>query len=138
VPPLPYADAAFSIVTCRFGFHHMLDPLAVLKEMRRVCAHGGRVVVADVTPSASHARAFNAAEKLRDPSHVRALPMGELLDLFERAGLRPARTGSYRLDNELEDLLSRSFPEPGDADRLRQFAGRRCAPVRPPSERSSY
>ena len=120
VPPLPYADSAFSIVTCRFAFHHMLHPLAALKEMRRVCAPGGRVVVADVTPDPAHARAFNAAEKLRDPSHVRAMPVEELLDLFASAGLSAARTESYRLDNELEDLLSRSFPEPGDADRLRR------------------
>jgi len=119
VPPLPYADGAFSIVTCRFSFHHMLDPLAVLKEMGRVCA--GRVVVADMTPAAPAADAFNAAEKLRDPSHVRALPREELLDLFARAGLGVARTESYRLENELEDLLSRSFPEPGDADRLRKI-----------------
>ena len=124
VPPLPYADGAFSIVTCRFSFHHMLDPLAVLKEMGRVCAPAGRVVVADMTPGAVNDRAFNAAEKLRDPSHVRALPLEELLDLFSGAGLRVARAESYSLDNELEDLLSRSFPEPGDADRLRQvYAG---------------
>ena len=120
-PPLPYPDGRFSIVTCRFSFHHMLDPLAVLQEMRRVCARDGRVVVADMTPLAAKADAFNAAEKLRDPSHVRALPQKELLGLFERAGLRESRTEEYRLDNELEDVLSRSFPEPGDADRLRQI-----------------
>jgi ubiquinone/menaquinone biosynthesis C-methylase UbiE len=120
-PPLPYADGQFSIVTCRFSFHHMLDPLAVLKEMRRVCARGGRVAVADLTPDAAKAGAFNAAEKLRDPSHVRALPIEELLDVFDRAGLRGCRHESYRLEGELEDLLSRSFPEPGDAGRLRRI-----------------
>src|SRR2546425_1340398 len=30
VLPLPYADAAFSLVTARFAFHHLLDPRAVL------------------------------------------------------------------------------------------------------------
>jgi ubiquinone/menaquinone biosynthesis C-methylase UbiE len=121
VPPLPYGDGQFSIVTCRFSFHHMLDPLAVLKEMRRVCARGGRVVVADLAPNAAKADAFNAAEKLRDPSHVRAKPLEELLDLFRRAGLPETRCETYRLEGELQDLLSRSFPEPGDADRLRQI-----------------
>jgi ubiquinone/menaquinone biosynthesis C-methylase UbiE len=123
-PPLPYKDGEFSIATCRFSFHHMLDPLAVLKEMRRVCSPGGRVVVADLTPDAAKADAFNASETLRDPSHVRAMPIAELVDLFNRAGLRESRRESYRLDGELEDLLSRSFPEPGDADHLRQiYAG---------------
>jgi len=28
VPPLPYADSSFSIVSTRFAFHHFLDPLA--------------------------------------------------------------------------------------------------------------
>jgi len=121
VPPLPYSDGRFSIVTCRFTFHHLLDPLAVLKEMRRVCAPAGRVVVADLTPDAAKADAFNAAEKLRDPSHVRAMPIEELLDLFDRAGLRENRREEYRLEGELEDSLSRSFPEPGDADRLRRI-----------------
>src|SRR6185369_10253048 len=43
VLPLPFADGSFSIVTSRFAFHHFLDPGAVLAEMKRVCAPGGRV-----------------------------------------------------------------------------------------------
>jgi ubiquinone/menaquinone biosynthesis C-methylase UbiE len=120
-PPLPYVDGRFSIVTCRFSFHHMLDPLAVLVEMRRVCTGGGRVVVADLSPEPAKADAFNAAERLRDPSHVRAMPPHELGELFHRAGLREHRRESYRLEGELEDLLSRSFPEPGGAIRLRHI-----------------
>ena len=27
----------------------------------------------------------------------------------------------YRVESEMEDLLSRSFPNPGDADRVRQM-----------------
>src|SRR5918996_1494144 len=50
VPPLPYRDASFSIVSTRFAFHHFLDPLQVLTEMRRVCRAGGRIVVVDSAP----------------------------------------------------------------------------------------
>jgi ubiquinone/menaquinone biosynthesis C-methylase UbiE len=120
-PPLPYVDGQFSIVTCRFSFHHMLDPLAVLQEMRRVCGPGGRVVVADLTPHSANADAFNATERVRDPSHVRAMPPEELRGLFDRAGLRELQSESYGLEGELEDVLSRSFPEPGDAGRLRRI-----------------
>ena len=38
VNSLPYPDAHFSIVSSRFAFHHLLDPLAALKEMKRVPA----------------------------------------------------------------------------------------------------
>src|SRR5690349_11540710 len=119
VLPLPYEDASFSIVSARFAFHHFLDPLAVLKEMRRVCRPGGRVVVADSAPAANKADAFNRMERLRDPSHVRALPPAELVALFEAAGMPEPATSYYGIRYELEPLLARSFPRPGDADRIR-------------------
>ena|SRR5271157_3748892 len=58
---LPYKDAAFNVVTCRFAFHHFPEPLQVLREMRRVCRAGGRIVVADSAPAAAKADAFNAS-----------------------------------------------------------------------------
>jgi ubiquinone/menaquinone biosynthesis C-methylase UbiE len=116
VLPLPFPDAQFSIVSARFAFHHFLDPPAVLKEMRRVCRTGGRIVVADSAPNASKADAFNAMELLRDPSHVRAMPLEELRSLF----VEP-RIETYRLRGELEDLLARSFPGEGDAACIRKI-----------------
>lgn len=119
--PLPYPAATFSIVTARFAFHHLLAPGAVLAEMRRVCAPGGRVAVIDSAPAADKAAAFNHMEKLRDPSHVRAMPPTELEALFPAAGLPRPRTTSYRLEGELEGLLGRSFPAPGAADEIRRL-----------------
>ena len=121
VLPLPWPDGAFTIVSARFAFHHFLDPRAVLAEMRRVCAPGGKVVVADSAPALDKADAFNAMERLRDPSHVRALPPAELHQIFRDAGLPEPRFTRYRLEGELETLLGRSFPKPGDADRIREL-----------------
>lgn len=123
VLPLPYPDGAFSLVTSRFAFHHFLDPRAVLAEMKRVCAPGGRVAVIDTeaSPDAAKAAEFNRMEKLRDPSHVRAMPLAELQGLFAAAGLPAPRRSGYRLEGELESLLGRSFPLPGDADRIRDI-----------------
>lgn len=118
---LPFPPAQFSIVSSRFAFHHLQDPLAALKEMNRACQRGGRIVVADMAPMPSKAAALNAAERLRDPSHVRALPVDELRGLFEQAGLGGPQVAGYRMEGELEDLLSRSFPDDGDADRLRKI-----------------
>ncbi len=89
--------------------------------MQRVCKPGGRVVVADMSPAPDKADALNAEERLRDPSHVRAMPRAELRDLFAQAGLAVPRVETYRLEGELEDLLSRSFPNEGDAERVRRI-----------------
>lgn len=118
---LPFPPSQFSIVSSRFVFHHLQDPLAALQEMKRVCKHGGRIVVADMAPQPAKADALNAAERLRDPSHVRALPVDELRGLFTQAGLGAPQLFSYRMEGELEDLLSRSFPNEGDAERLRRL-----------------
>jgi len=121
VRPLPFADGAFSIVTSRYAFHHLLDPAGALREMARVCAPGGRVMLIDVAASPDPARAaeFNRMEKLRDPSHARALPLAELTALFAGAGLAAPTLTQYRLETDLDGVLSRSFPDPGDADRVR-------------------
>ncbi len=123
VLPLPWAAGAFTIVTSRFAFHHFLEPGAVLAEMKRVCAPGGRVVIADTeaSPDPVKATEFNRMEKLRDPSHVRAMPLTELTGLFSQVGLPAPRIVSYRLEGELESLLDRSFPLPGDADKIRHL-----------------
>jgi SAM-dependent methyltransferase len=119
--PLPFTDAAFSVVVTRYSFHHSLDPKAVLAEMVRVCRPGGRVAVIDVfTSGPEQAEAYNRVEKLRDPSHVRALPLEELTGLLHDAGLQDVRTGFYKLDVALETLLAASFPNPGDAHLIRR------------------
>jgi len=121
VTSLPYPDEHFSIVSCRFVFHHLEEPVVVLNEMKRVCKHGGKVVVADMAPPPEKAAALDEEEKLRDPSHVRALPEAELLALCADAGLAQPAIGRYRVECELDDLLSRSFPNTGDEDRIRKI-----------------
>jgi ubiquinone/menaquinone biosynthesis C-methylase UbiE len=121
--PLPYPDGAFSIVVSRFAFHHFLEPRTVLAEMMRVCAPSGRVLICDVVASDDprQAATFNQMEVLRDPSHVRAMPEAELRGLFRQVGLPEPRATAYELRDELENLLRRSFPNPGDDERIRQI-----------------
>ncbi|HWD58083.1 MAG TPA: methyltransferase domain-containing protein [Stellaceae bacterium] len=120
VTTLPYADGAFTIVATRFSFHHFLDPLAVLKEMVRVCAPGGRIVVVDSCPSEHKAKAaaFNRLELLRDPSHTRALPLSELKSLFAAAGLGEPNVRFTELRDVVSNLLARSYPNPGDDQKI--------------------
>jgi ubiquinone/menaquinone biosynthesis C-methylase UbiE len=113
---LPYEDAGFTIVTTRFSLHHFLDPAAVLREMVRVCAPGGRVIVVDdyASEDPAKAAAFNQLEKLRDPSHSRCLTLTELKGLFGAAGLPEPDATFYELRGDVPSLLARSFPNPGD------------------------
>jgi SAM-dependent methyltransferase len=120
VRSLPWPDARFDTVVTRFSFHHFQDPLGVLCEMTRVCRPGGRVVVVDMYASEEKAKAeaWNRLEVLRDPSHVRALSLEELTELFRGAGLQGPEVGLYELRGEVRGLLARSFPLPGNAERI--------------------
>jgi len=113
---LPWDNASFTIVVTRFSVHHFLDPAAVLREMVRVCAPEGRIVVIDDYASADPAKAaaFNRLERLRDPSHVRCLSLSELKGLFPRVGLPEPDATFYELRGDVAGLLARSFPNPGD------------------------
>jgi SAM-dependent methyltransferase len=120
VTALPYPDAAFTIVVSRFAMHHFPDPAAVLREMTRVCAAAGRIVVVDTcaSPDPRKAAAFNRLEKLRDPSHVRAMPLAELDGLFRGAGLGAPQVSRTELRDTVSNLLARSFPNDGDAEKI--------------------
>jgi SAM-dependent methyltransferase len=122
VLPLPLPDASFSAVITRYSFHHFLEPVSVLGEMLRVCQPGGRVAVVDVfTFTAEQAEAYNRMEKLRDPSHTRALLLEELTGMFHDAGLTEMKTAFYKLDVELEKLLGASCTKPDDAHAVRKI-----------------
>jgi ubiquinone/menaquinone biosynthesis C-methylase UbiE len=143
---LPYADGSFDIVVTRFSMHHFLAPADVLREMVRVCASGGRVVVIDMYASDDPAKAaeWNRAEKLRDPSHVRCLTLPELKGLFGSVGLPAPHATFYELRDEIRNLLARSFPNPGDDVKIiAMFAAsaeddRLGIPVRREGERIEY
>jgi SAM-dependent methyltransferase len=122
VLPLPYMDRSFSIVVSRYAFHHLRNPRSVLAEMTRVCTPLGNVAVVDVIASQEilKAAAFNQMERWRDPSHVRALSIEEFERFFCDVGLPAPRAIFYRLEFELERLLQGSFPNDGDAAKVRE------------------
>ncbi len=118
---LPFPDASFSVVLTRYSFHHFLNPAAVLAEMLRVCKPGGKVMVIDVVQPPEKADAYDQLEKLRDPSHVHALTSSEMAAMILASGLSNVKTARYKVDGELEKQLSASFPNPGDADKIREM-----------------
>jgi SAM-dependent methyltransferase len=120
VEHLPFPDGSFTIVVTRFAMHHFLDPPAVFREMVRVCAPGGRIVVVDTYASDEPAKAaaFNRLEILRDPSHARSLTLPELKGLYQSAGVGEPRASFYELRDTVTNLLARSFPNPGDEEKI--------------------
>ncbi|HEY7552839.1 MAG TPA: methyltransferase domain-containing protein [Hyphomicrobiaceae bacterium] len=87
---LPFADARFDLVTCRIAAHHFPDVPRFVREVQRVLRDGGTFALVDnigpdalSTPGFSEAElvaaavAYNAFEKLRDPSHGRCLGLAE-------------------------------------------------------------
>ena len=120
VTTLPFPDGSFSVVVTRYTFHHFLDPLAVFKEMVRVCRRGGRIAVVDIYASEDDAKAaqWNRLELLRDPSHVRCLPLSELKALFGKVGLEQPAESLYGVHDSVKNLLGRSFPNAGDDTKI--------------------
>lgn len=118
---LPFADGAFTIVSCRYAFHHLLEPRRALTEMVRVCRDGGRVVLCDAFASDDpvKAAAFNAMERHRDPSTVEFRTLRFLRGLFAEAGLPEPTERFYDVPAELERLLALAYPAQEDRTGLR-------------------
>lgn len=121
ITALPYPDATFDLVVTRYSFHHLLNPGAALAEMRRVCRPGGKIAVIDVLVEPEASAAYDAMERLRDPSHVRALTSADYQRIGAEAELELVASAFYRLGMSLDAILSASFPNPGDADRIREI-----------------
>ena len=81
---LPFSGESFDVVVTRATLHHFPEPQVVVAEMSRVTQPRGKIVVADVVTSENSldAELHNALEVLRDPSHVRMLPPGEILRMI--------------------------------------------------------
>lgn len=94
---LPFAEEQFDLVVTRFAFHHLSDARQAASEMRRVCKAGGRVAVIDMVsePGESGAR-HNELERMRDPSHARALQEQELIEVLADAGIAAETVGERR------------------------------------------
>ena len=118
---LPFPDHRFSLVVSRYAFHHFERPETVLAEMCRICQPGGIVLVADVCLPAEQVAAYDALEKLRDPSHVHVLSRDEICTLFENQKLQQIQFGEYKVELTVEEQLAASFPVPGGAEEFRRL-----------------
>jgi len=117
----PYRDESFDIIFTRYSFHHFLDTKKVFDEMVRVCKNGGKIIIVDVALKKQFAKAYNQMEKLRDPSHSKALTTDEFNTLFSNEKLGNHKQSFYSVDLELDNQLKASFPNDGDEQKIREI-----------------
>jgi ubiquinone/menaquinone biosynthesis C-methylase UbiE len=110
---LPFADESFTLATCRIAPHHFPHPNRFVAEVARVLKPAGRFVLIDSTvPDDDLGVFFNRFEKLRDPSHVRSLSVGEWTSLIQSFGLALQVCESFRKRHDFADWTARSRTTP--------------------------
>lgn len=123
---LSFAKGEFDVVVSRFALHHTENPGQVLREMARVSKKRGLVVVEDLITSEYRERGDyqNKVERLRDPSHTRALSRSELITLCTAAGLEIEKLYSDEMVQPLEHWLANTQTPPDRADQVRALIER--------------
>jgi len=129
---LPFEDAAFDLITCRIAPHHFPDIAAFVGQAWRALKPGGTFAVVDnIAPDAEStpgfadaeladaALAYNAFEKLRDPSHGRCLGMAEWSDVLNARGFKVTHKERLPKDMEFQPWAERMGCDPATVSRLR-------------------
>ena len=104
---LPFNNNTFDAVVSRLALHHLETPKTALQEMKRVCHPNGVVAVDDIIVSEHTERGQyqNQFEQIRDPSHVRALPLSELIELLTNCGLEVTNVQTDTLVQNFDDWI---------------------------------
>ncbi len=115
LPALPFEDGAFDAVLANFVVNHVPDPRAAARELARVTAPGGRVVVT-IWPSGADARSRLWDDVLAAAGAVPVPGVGLAPDLdFPRtcAGLGDLLAGAGLVDVRSEHLawVHRTYPD---------------------------
>ncbi|MBV9194577.1 MAG: methyltransferase domain-containing protein [Solirubrobacterales bacterium] len=124
-------DRRYDGAVARFALHHIPLPGRLARELARVVAPGGRIVLADhlADPLPAVAAWSQEIERLRDPSHWSCLSRARLRDLCAAAGLELEREDVMPLELDFDDWLRRG----GGGDAVRALVEEALAdPPGPP------
>jgi SAM-dependent methyltransferase len=113
---LPFEDASYDVCACRVAAHHFDDPAAAMGEMARVSR---RLVVVEGTLFVDER--VQAAERLRDSTHVRHYSREEWLRLFAEAGLDVVAEATFQKHHDMADWLSATGCTSAAAVRAREL-----------------
>ena len=84
---MPFEDRAFSAILCTNAFHHYPDPVRAIREMARLLAPGGRLVIGDASADETMARIADFFLRRLEPGHDRLYRLTELGGFLHAAGL---------------------------------------------------
>lgn len=129
---LPFADASFDVVLCRFTAHHWQDIRAGLREAKRVLKPDGVAGFADaIAPEQPVLDTFlQTFEMLRDPSHVRDYTAPEWLAFAAEAGFKATALTRRRLPLDYDAWIARMRTPKVFADAIRALQAAVSADVR--------
>jgi len=128
---LPFEAGQFDLVTCRIAPHHFPRVDHFMREAARVLKPKGLLAIVDnvVPGSQLHGKKaerlreagayINAFEKLRDPSHVRCLSLGEWFDVFRQAGITLAHQETAQKEMDFDPWADRMRVSAADRVRLK-------------------
>jgi SAM-dependent methyltransferase len=117
---LPFEDGSFDVVTCRIAPHHFEDIRAAVGEMARVAQ---RLVV--IEDNLFVDEQVEAAERLRDPTHVRCYSEEQWKAMLTEAGLEVERAERLERRRDVDDWLARVETPPDAAERVKELLGDR-------------
>jgi ubiquinone/menaquinone biosynthesis C-methylase UbiE len=89
---LPFADGEFTALVTTTSFHHFPDPAGSVREMARVLAPGGRVVIGDSIRDTLPAKFGDAVLRRFESGHVGLQDLEGFERLLTDAGIRVTRS----------------------------------------------
>jgi ubiquinone/menaquinone biosynthesis C-methylase UbiE len=129
---LPFQSEEFDLVTCRIAPHHFPDIPKFVSEVWRTLKTGGIFALVDnigpdaeSTPGFADAElrdaglAYNAFEKLRDPSHARCLGMSEWTSVLQDRAFEILHKERLPKDMEFQSWAERLGSDAMTIERLR-------------------
>lgn len=95
---LPYADGEFDVVVSTSVFHFIHRPLQALREMRRVLAPAGRVVITDWCDDYLSCRVCDRFLRMFNRAHGKIYNTAEFRRLLTEAGFQDIFIDRYKIN----------------------------------------